>query len=133
MAMKMKQKEKDFSTTSRKDIIERNNSDLGKALRGSSRSAISDGYDGGAKELRKNNYGKPISQYMRNKRGSNVDKLTGYTGLGLKMAGDGRMKKNPSWNYDRRMRPAVVRPDMEEIKKRMTKQERAENFGFWDL
>jgi hypothetical protein len=27
------------------------------------------------------------------------------------------MKKNPSWNYDRRMRPAVVRPDMEEIKK----------------
>jgi hypothetical protein len=47
--------------------------------------------------------------------------LTGYTGLGLKMAGDGRMKKNPSWNYDRRMRPAVVRPDMEEIKIMMTK------------
>jgi len=97
------------------------NSDLGKALRGSARSAISDGYDRGAKELGKNKYGKPISQYMRNKRGSNVDKLTGYTGLGLKLAGDGRMKKNPSWNYDRRMRPAVVRPDMEEIKKMMTK------------
>ena len=58
---------------------------------------------------------------MRNKRGSNVDKLTGYTGLGLKLAGDGRMKKKTSWNYDRRMRPAVVRPDMEEIKKMMTK------------
>jgi hypothetical protein len=29
---------------------------------------------------------------MRNKRGSNVDKLTGYTGLGLRMAGDGKMK-----------------------------------------
>ena len=97
------------------------NSDLGKALRGSARSAISDGYDRGAKELGKNKYGKPISQYMRNKRGSNVDKLTGYTGLGLKLAGDGRMKKKTSWNYDRRMRPAVVRPDMEEIKKMMTK------------
>jgi hypothetical protein len=36
---------------------------------------------------------------MRNKKGSNVDKLTGYTGLGLKMAGD------------EGMRPAVVRPD----------------------
>jgi len=68
------------------------NSDLGKALRGSARSAISDGYDRGAKELGKNKYGKPISQYMRNKRGSNVDKLTGYTGLGLKLAGDGKMK-----------------------------------------
>jgi len=40
------------------------------------------------KELGKNKYGKPISQYMRNKRGSNVDKLTGYTGLGLRMAGE---------------------------------------------
>jgi len=68
------------------------NSALGKALRESARSAISDGYDRGAKELGKNKYGKPISQYMRNKRGSNVDKLTGYTGLGLRMAGDGRMK-----------------------------------------
>ena len=34
----------------------------------------------------------------RNKKGSNVKKLTGYTGLGLKLAGDGRMKS------------AVVRP-----------------------
>jgi len=75
------------------------NSDLGKALRGSARSAIGDVYDKGAKEIGKNKYGKPISQYMRNKKGSNVDKLTGYTGLGLRMAGDGKM------------RPAVVRPD----------------------
>ena len=68
------------------------NSDLGKALRESAGMAISDGYDRGARELGKNKYGKPISQYMRNKRGSNVDKLTGYTGLGLRMAGEGRMK-----------------------------------------
>jgi len=38
------------------------NSDLGKALRESARSAKSDGYDRGAKELDKNKYGKPISQ-----------------------------------------------------------------------
>ena len=55
--------------------------------------AIGDVYDRGAKELDKNKYGKPISQYMRNKKGSNVKNLTGYTGLGLKLAGDGRIKR----------------------------------------
>ena len=55
--------------------------------------AIGDVYDRGAKELDKNKYGKPIYQYMRNKQGSNVDKLTGYTGLGgLRLAGDGKFK-----------------------------------------
>ena len=103
------------------------NSDLGKALRGSARSAISDGYDRGAKELGKNKYGKPISQYMRNKRGSNVDKLTGYTGLGLKLSGDGNMRPavvRPDFSKWKNaverspgMRPAVVRPDPRELKK----------------
>ena len=95
------------------------NSDLGKALRGSAKSAISDGYDRGARELGKNKYGKPISQYMKNKRGSNTRKLTGYTGLGLKLEGDGRMKKTIWRNaveefpgIDRTIRPAVVRPDL---------------------
>ena len=40
------------------------------------------------------------------------------------MAGDGRMKKNPSWNYDQRMRPAVMprrKIDVDEMKKNMTK------------
>ena len=68
------------------------NSDLGKALRESAGLAITDGYNLGQKELGKNKYGKPLSQYMLNKRGSNVDKLTGYTGLGLKLAGDGKFK-----------------------------------------
>jgi len=93
------------------------NSDLGKALRGSAKSAISDGYDRGANELGKNKYGKPISQYMKNKRGSNTRKLSGYTGLGLKLEGDGRMKRT-NWRnaveefpgIDRTIRPAVVRP-----------------------
>jgi hypothetical protein len=65
---------------------------LGKALRDSAGSAIGDVYDRGAREIGKNKYGKPISQYMRNERGSNVDKLTGYTGLGLRVAGNGKMK-----------------------------------------
>ena len=68
-----------------------------------------------AKELGKNKYGKPLSQYMKDKRGSNVKKITGMTGVGLKVGttGDGRMRKNPSWDYDRRMRPAVERtPDL---------------------
>ena len=68
------------------------NSALGKALRESAGTAIGDVYDKGAKELGENTYGKPISQCMRNKKGSNVDTLTGYTGLGLRMAGDGKMK-----------------------------------------
>ena len=69
------------------------NSDLGKALRESSGMAIGDVYDRGAKELGKNKYGKPLSQYMKDKKGSNVKKLSGMTGLGLRVAGEGRMKK----------------------------------------
>jgi len=103
------------------------NSALGKALRESAGMAISDGYDRGAREIGKNKYGKPISQYMRNKRGSNVDKLTGYTGLGLRMAGDGKMRPavvRPDFSKWKNaverspgMRPAVVRPDPRELKK----------------
>jgi hypothetical protein len=37
---------------------------------------------------------------MRDKRGSNVDKLTGYTGLGLRMAGDGFKKKSQKFQAD---------------------------------
>jgi len=58
------------------------NSALGEALRNSAGLAITDGYNLGQKELGKYKYGKPVSQYMLNKKGSNVDKLTGYTGLG---------------------------------------------------
>ena len=47
---------------------------------------------------------------MRNKKGSNVKKLTEYTGLGLKLAGDGRMKR-PSMADLQRIKSAVeVRP-----------------------
>ena len=54
--------------------------------------AIGDVYDRGAKELGKHKYGKPVSQYMKDAKGSNEKKLTGMTGLGLRVAGDGKMK-----------------------------------------
>jgi len=91
------------------------NSKLGSALRETTGMLVSDAYDRGAKELGKNKYGKPLSQYMKDKRGSNVKKITGMTGVGLKVAGDGRMRKNPSWDYDGRMRPAVVRHDLSKL------------------
>jgi len=104
------------------------NSDLGKALRESAGMAIGDVYDKGAKKIGKNKYGKPISQHMRDKRGSNVKKLTEYTGLGLRVAGDGFKKGSQKFKADfgtsedrRRIRTAVVRPDMDEMKKYTTK------------
>ena len=75
--------------------------------------AIGDVYDRGAKELDKNKYDKPISQYMRNKKGSNVGRLTGYTGLGLKLSGDGRMKS-----------AVVEKPSMADMKRMMAKHGR---------
>jgi hypothetical protein len=68
------------------------NSKLGSAIRETTGMVVGDVYDRGAKELGKNKYGKPLSQYMKDKRGSNVKKITGMTGVGLKVAGDGRMK-----------------------------------------
>jgi len=110
------------------------NSALGKALRESAGTAIGDVFDRDAKDIGKNKYGKPISQYMRNKKGFDVDKLTGYTGLGLRVAGDGRMKsavvKIPTMAELQRMRSAVeakpaVMPrgkfDPEDMKRLMAK------------
>ena len=93
------------------------NSKLGSALRETTGMLVSDAYDRGAKELGKNKYGKPLSQYMKDKRGSNVKKITGMTGVGLRVGTtvDGRMRKNPSWDYDGRMRPAVVRHDLSKL------------------
>ena len=83
------------------------NSKLGSALRESAGMAIGDVYDKGAKELGKNKYGKPVSQYMKDAKGSNVKRLTGLTGLGLRVAGDGKMKR-PSMAELQKIRPAVM-------------------------
>ena len=89
--------------------------------------AIGDVYDRGAKELGKYKYGKPVSQYMKDAKGSNVKRLTGLTGLGLKLSGDGRMKsavvKRPSM-ADLVVRPAVMprgKFDPEDMKRLMAK------------
>ena len=83
------------------------NSKLGEALRDSAGMAISDGYDLGSKELGKYKYGKPVSQYMKDTKGSNVKRLTGLTGLGLRVAGDGIMK-SAVYRPAVEMRPAVM-------------------------
>jgi len=88
------------------------NSKLGSALRDSAGMAIGDVYERGAKELGKHKYGKPVSQYMKDTKGSNVKRLTGLTGLGLRVAGDGKMRpavmKRPSMAELQQIRPAVM-------------------------
>jgi hypothetical protein len=86
------------------------NSKLGSALRDTAGMAIGDVYDRGAKELGKYKYGKPVSQYMKDAKGSNVKRLTGLTGLGLKLSGDGRMKS-----------AVVEKPSMADMKRLMAK------------
>ena len=86
------------------------NSKLGSALRDTAGMAIGDVHDRGAKELGKYKYGKPVSQYMKDAKGSNVNRLTGYTGLGLRVAGDGRMKS-----------AVVEKPSMADMKRLMAK------------
>ena len=63
---------------------------------------VNDAYDRGAKEIGKYKYGKPISQYMKDKRGSNVKRITGITGVRLRVAGDGKMSSAVE------IRPAVM-------------------------
>ena len=84
------------------------NTKLGKALRDSTGMAIGDVYDKAGKELDKNKYGKPISQYMKDKKGSNVAKLSQMSGLGLrlqhgnglKMGGNGMCCKGCGMAYN---------------------------------
>lgn len=78
---------------------------LGKALRESTGMIVDDVYDLGAKELDKNKYTKPISQYMKDQKAGNVKKITKLSGIGLKLSGEGVMT-------DRRHRKPV---DMDKI------------------
>jgi len=80
------------------------NSKLGSALRETTGMVVGDVYDRGAKELGKHKYGKPVSQYMKDAKGSNVKRLTGLTGLGLRVGttGNGKMKSAVE------IRPAVM-------------------------
>lgn len=65
------------------------NTELGKALRDTASNLITDGYDAGSKVAGSNKYSKPIGEYMAKHRQNNIKKLTGYTGLGLRVGGDG--------------------------------------------
>jgi hypothetical protein len=78
------------------------NTKLGKALRGTAENLISDGYDKATNKIGKYKNLNPLAEHMKNTRKGSVRKATQMTGLG-------------------RMRPAVVRPNMDEMKKYMEK------------
>ena len=65
------------------------NSKLGAALRKSTGTILGDVYDKGENELGKNKYTKPISEYMRDEKTGNVNKLTKLSGIGLRLQGNG--------------------------------------------
>jgi len=65
------------------------NSKLGTALRKSTGNILGDVYDAGENQLGRNRITKPISEYMRDNKKGNVDKLTKLSGLGLRLQGDG--------------------------------------------
>jgi hypothetical protein len=65
------------------------NSKLGTALRKSTGNILGDIYDKGENQLGKNKYTKPISEYMKDEKTGNVDKLTKLSGVGLRLQGNG--------------------------------------------
>ena len=65
------------------------NSKLGTALRKSTGNILGDVYDKGENQLGRNKYTKPISEYMRDSKKGNVDKLTKLSGVGLRLQGKG--------------------------------------------
>ena len=69
-----------------KNII---NSKLWTALRKSTGTILEDVYYKGENELGKNKYTKPISEYMKESKKGNVNKLTKLSGVGLRLQGNG--------------------------------------------
>ena len=65
------------------------NSKLGTALRKSTGNILGDVYDKGENQLGRNKYTKPISEYMKDSKKGNVDKLTKLSGVGLRLQGNG--------------------------------------------
>ena len=65
------------------------NSKLGTALRKTTGNILGDVYDKGENKLGKNKYTKPISEYMRDEKTGNVNKLTKLSGVGLRLQGNG--------------------------------------------
>ncbi len=59
------------------------NTAVGKALKKEAKSAINKGYDMGEKAVRKQS--KPLADYMAKHKVGTVKKMSGVTGLGLKL------------------------------------------------
>ena len=62
---------------------------MGTALRKTTGTLIDDIYDKGENELGKNRITRPISEYMKDEKSGNVDKLTKLSGVGLRFQGNG--------------------------------------------
>ena len=58
-------------------------------MRKSTGTILGDVYDIGENKLGKNKFTKPISEYMRDSKKGNVDKLTKLSGIGLRLQGKG--------------------------------------------
>jgi hypothetical protein len=58
-------------------------------LRKTTGNILGDIYDKGENQLGKNKYTKPISEYMKDEKTGNVDKLTKLSGVGLRLQGNG--------------------------------------------
>jgi hypothetical protein len=56
-------------------------------LRKTTGTLIDDIYDKGEKKLGKNKFTIPISEYMKDEKTGNVDKLTKLSGVGLRLQG----------------------------------------------
>jgi len=65
------------------------NSKLGTALRKTTGTILGDIYDKAENQLGKNKYTKPISEYMKDEKTGNVNKLTKLSGVGLRLQGNG--------------------------------------------
>jgi hypothetical protein len=65
------------------------NSKLGTALRKTTGNILGDVYDKSENKLSKSKYTIPISEYMKDEKTGNVDKLTKLSGVGLRLQGNG--------------------------------------------
>jgi hypothetical protein len=65
------------------------NSKLGTALRKTTGNILGDIYDKGEKDLGKNRNTRPISEYMKDTKKRNVDKLIKLSGIEFRLQGNG--------------------------------------------
>ena len=71
------------------------NSKLGTALRKTTGNILGDVYDKSENKLGKNKFTIPISEYMKDEKSGNVEKITNSSGVGLRLQGNGMRLSGP--------------------------------------